>query len=230
MRFEEWPIASRNAQLLLVALLVSAAEAPIEGPAVSRAQRSAGARMLERLKQLSLVELERAAATASLELIVRLDADRVAWSAHAAARGQEEQALLKYFVRHGATRSLLRELFGVSRQRVTEIRRAQRLRSAQGRPKLPPRKVRDAIEAAWTRLARAFKDTRSRLYELHREFPQYSFATLDAVVRESASLAPDLSTPPGKRRRGEPVSPELERASTRAATPRVPIVHRRDPE
>jgi hypothetical protein len=86
------------------------------------------------------------------------------------------------------------------------------------------------IEAAWTRLARAFKDTRTRLHELHREFPQYTFAALDAVVRESASLAPDLSTPPGKRRRGEPVSPELERASARPATPRVPIVHRRVPE
>lgn len=229
MRLEEWSIASPSAQLLLVTLLVGA-EAPAEALAVSQAHHAAGARLIERLKRLSLAELERAAATGSLQLVVRLDADRVAWSAQAAARGQEEQALLKYFVRHGATRTLLRELFGVSRQRVAEIRRAQRLRSAQGRPKLPPRKVRDAIEAAWTRLARAFKDTRSRLHELHREFPQYSFAALDAVVRESASLAPDLSTLPGKRRRGDPVSPELERASTRAATPRVPIVHRRDPE
>ncbi len=31
MRFEEWPIASRSAQLLLVALLVGAAEAPARG-------------------------------------------------------------------------------------------------------------------------------------------------------------------------------------------------------
>jgi len=230
VRLEEWSIASPSAQLLLVALLVGAAEAPAEALGVSRAHHAARARLIGRLKRLSLVELERAAVTGSLQLIVRLDADRVAWNAQAAARGQEEQVLLKYFVRHGATRTLLRELFGVSRQRVAEIRRTQRLRSAQGRPKLPARKVRDAIEAAWTRLGRATPDSRARLHELHREFPQCSFAALDAVVRESTSLAPDLGTPSGNRRRGEPVSPERERASTRAATPHAPIVHRRDPE
>ena len=215
---------------MLVALLVGAAEAPAEGLAVPRGQRSAGARLVERLKQLSLVELERAAAAGSLELIVRLDADRVAWSVQAAARGREEQALLKYFVRHGATRTLLRELFGVSRQRVAEVRRAQRLRSAQGRPKLPARKVREGIEAAWARLAGATVDARSRFHELHRVFPQYSFAALDAVVRESASFAPDLSTPLGKRRCGQPVSPQRERGRTQAVAPHATIVHRHDPE
>lgn len=230
MRLEEWPIASRSAQLLLVALLVDAAEAHAEGLAISRAHRAAGARLIERLKRLSLVELERAAAAGSLELIVRLDTDRVAWSAQAAARGQEEQALLKYFVRHGATRTFLREHFGASRQRVAEVRQAQRMRSAQGRPKLPARKVREAIEAAWARLAGATTDTRSRFHELHREFPQYSFAALDAVVRESGAFAPDLNAPPGKRRRGEPVSTPRGRATTRAAAPRATIVHRRDPE
>ena len=230
MRLEEWSIVSPSAQLLLVALLVGAAEAPAEGLAVSRAHRAAGARLLERLKRLSLVELKRAAAAGSLELIVRLDADRVAWSAQAAARGQEEQALLKYFVRHGATRTLLRELFGASRQRVAEVRQAQRIRSAQGRPKLPARKVREAIEAAWARLARATTDTRARFHELHREFPQYSFAALDAVVRESGSFAPHLNAPPGKRRRGEPVSNQRGRVSTRTTAPHASIVHRRDPE
>ena len=67
MRLEEWSIASPSAQLLLVALLVGAAEAPAEAFAVSRAHRAARARLIGRLKRLSLVELERAAVTGSLQ-------------------------------------------------------------------------------------------------------------------------------------------------------------------
>ena len=223
-------IEIRDQQLRLLFLTHLVRELQRSAAEGAPAPQGLDGRQLEELRSLSTDDLVRLSELPSPRVAIQIDAGSFEHGLRQVGYLAKRTRQIEYFVRHGATRTLLRELFGVSRQRVAEIRRAQRLRSAQGRPKLPPRKGRDVIEAAWTRLARAFKDTRSRLHELHREFPQYSFAALDAVVRQSASLAPDLSKPPGKRRRGEPVSPELERASTRAATPRVPIVHRRDPE
>jgi hypothetical protein len=230
VRLAEWTIESPSAQLLLVALLVGVADTSGGGLASAPANRLASARLIERLKRLPLAELERAAATGSLELVVRLDADRVAWSVHAAARTREKEALLEYFVRHGAPRALLRELFGASRQRVAKIRRAQRLRSTQGRPKLPSRKEREAIEATWMRLGSATADLRSRYRELHRAFPHHALAALAAVVRETESRALDLDLPPGKGSRDDPVSARPGPDNLRVDSRRGEIVHRRDRE
>lgn len=230
MRLAEWTIESPSAQLLLVALLVGVADAPGGGLAATPANGHTSVRLIERLKRLSLAELERAAANGSLELVVRLDADRVAWSAHAAARTRENEALLEYFVRHGAPRALLRELFGASRQRVAELRRARRLGATQGRPKLPSRKVREAIEATWTRLGSVTADPRSRYRELHRAFPQHALAALAAVVRETESRAPALDLPPGKGSPRDPVSARSGPGNPRVASRRGELVHRRDRE
>lgn len=228
MRLAEWSIESPSAQLLLVALLVGVADTPGGGLAAAPANRLASVRLLQRLKGLPLAALERAAATGSLELVVRLDSDRVAWSVHAASRTREQEALLEYFVRHGASRTLLRELFGASRHRVAEIRRAQRARPTQGRPKLPSRKEREAIEATWLRLESATADLRSRYRELHRAFPSHGFAVLAAVVRETRPRAPDRDIPPGKGARQEPVSARHVAEVRRTDSRRAAIVHPRD--
>jgi hypothetical protein len=230
VRLAEWTIESPSAQLLLVALLVGVADTSGGGLGSTPANRLASARLIERLKRLSLAELERAATNGSLELVVRLDADRVAWSVQAAARTREERALLEYFVRQGASRELLRDLFGASRQRVAELRRALRLRSTQGRPKLPSRKERESIEATWARLGSGTADPRSTYRELHRAFPHHTLAALAAVVRECASGACDLDAPAEKGSRGGPFSARTASEKPRLAAPRGELVHPRDRE
>ena len=227
VRLEEWTIGLPSAQLLLVALLVGVSETAADLTVVP-ADRLAAAKLIERLKRLSLVELARVAASGSLQLVVRLDAERAGWSVRVAARAQEERALLEYFVRHGASRALLRELFGASRRRVAGIRRTGRLRSTQGRPRLPSRGEREAIEARWEHLAVSTPDLRTRYRELHQAFPHHTLAALAAVVRHFDSEGVDAHRSPENRSRREPIPASPARRDARPVAARAEVVHRRD--
>lgn len=92
--------------------------------------------------------------------------------------------LLEYFIRHRAPRALMRRLFKVSKQRIETLRRTLNLAPSQGRPRMPRGKTRDAIVETWRRIAAMTADLRVRYRGLHESFPQYSIATLDAVIRE----------------------------------------------
>jgi hypothetical protein len=105
MRLQERAIVAPSARLMLVALLVTLAEEEARGDAAPASGIVAGASLLKRLAQLSLAEVHRLAGAGTLELIVRYDGDQVAWSLQAATRKYTEQALLEYFLRHGAPRA-----------------------------------------------------------------------------------------------------------------------------
>ena len=156
-----------------------------------------GDALLKRLAQLSLAEIHHLAEKAALKLVVSYEGDQLAWSLQAATRKHSEQALLEYFMRHGAPRALLRELFTVSRARIDAVRRTLRLAPTQGRPKLPPAREREAIVAAWAHLASTIADRRARYHALHRAFPRHSIAALDAVLRE---VAPERPNAPSRRK------------------------------
>ena len=139
MPLEAHAIVAPADQLMLVALLVTLArDNAIAFPAAAPGRASEES-LLKRLAQLSLTEIHRLAETGALKLVVHYDSDQVAWSLQAAARKHAEQALLQYFVRHGAPRALLRELFKVSRERIEAVRQDLRLVPMHGRPKLPAR-------------------------------------------------------------------------------------------
>jgi hypothetical protein len=224
MRLQERAIVAPSARLMLVALLVTLAEEEARGDAAPASGILMGASLLKRLAQLSLAEVHRLAETGGLELVVRYDGDQVAWSLQAATRKHTEQALLEDLVRHGAPRALLRELFRISRARIDAVRRSLRLPSTEGRPKLPRRREREAIVAAWSELARTVPDRRVRYRELHGAFPRYSIAALDAVVREASPENPEKG-PVGK-----PVSAPRDRGVRADDPPRRTVVHRRDPK
>ena len=85
-----------------------------------------GEPLFRRLAALSLAELERLAETGALRVVVSCGTDELNWSLQAAARRHAEQALLEYFVRHRAPRTLLRALFTVSRARIDAVRKSLR--------------------------------------------------------------------------------------------------------
>lgn len=215
---------SPSAKLMLVALLVTLAEEEARGDAAPASGIVTRAPLLKRLAQLSLAEVHRLAETGALEVVVRYDSDQVAWSLQAATRKQADQALLEYFVRHGAPRALLRELFRISRARIDGLRRTLRLPSTEGRPRLPRGREREAIVATWSELEPAVPDRRLRYRELHGAFPRYSIAALDAVVRESSQESP------GKRPASKPVSAAPDRDVRAGDAPARTVVHRRDPK
>ncbi len=224
MRLQERAIVAPSAKLMLVALLVTLADEEARSDGGPTSGILMGAALLKRLAQLSLGEVHRLAESGALELVVRYDGDQVAWSLQAATRKHAEQALLEHFMRHGAPRALLRELFRISRTRIDAVRRSLRLSSTEGRPKLPRRRDREAIVAAWSELARTEPDRRLRYRELHGAFPRYSIAALDAVVRESSLESPE------KRPAYKPVSAPHERGVRTGDPPARTVVHRRDPK
>ncbi len=230
MHLEERAIVAPSAQVMLVALLVTLArgEAPEAPPAESAiATRES---LLSRLAQLSLTDLHRLAEKGALKLIVCYDGDQFAWSLQASARKHTEQALLEYFLRHGAPRTLLRDLFRISRARIEAMRRSLRLAPTQGRPKLPRPREREAIFQAWTELASTGADKRSCYHALHRTFPRCSIAALDAVLREVAPAGADAPPRSGNRPAAEPVSTTQGDRKGIAARLGRTVLHRRAPK
>jgi hypothetical protein len=184
MPLEEHPVTSQTSQLMLVALLVTLAGTERGERGAPDGQGSAAGPLSERLRQLSLAEIQSLALAANLEIAVRFDADRLLWGVHTYERRREERMLLEYFIRHRAPRALMRRLFKVSKQRIEALRRTLNLAPSQGRPRMPRGKTRDTIVETWRRAAATSADLRVRYRRLHESFPQYSIATLDAVIRE----------------------------------------------
>lgn len=171
------------AKVMLVAMLVTLARGESKEEPAADPGGPMGEPLLRRLAALSLAELERLAETGALRVVVSCGREELSWSLQASARRHAEQALLEYFVRHGAPRTLLRALFTVSRARVDAVRKSLRVAPAPGRPKLPRPREREAIVAAWAKLEGS-GNRRARYHTLHRMFPRYSIATLDLVLRE----------------------------------------------
>ena len=95
---------------------------------------------------------------------------------------------LEYFIRHGATSGMLSKLFRISSADVTLKRRLfTGTASSLRRPSMPPHALRERIQACWHEIRKG-KDREPERAEdymqLHRAFPEQTFATLHAVVHE----------------------------------------------
>jgi len=228
MQREECAVVAPAGRLMLLAMLVALVRSRSDDDPANEAEHAGSEPLLKRLARLSLSELERLAEAGAFRIIVSFGTEEVAWSLQASARKHAEQALLEYFVRHGAPRALLRVLFSASRARVDAVRRRLRIAPAPGRPKLPRPREREAIVTAWATLEpRA--DRRASYQALHRMFPRHSIATLDQVLREALTGQEPTARRPGNRPAAEPVSASA--GQRREAPGRTPgaVVHRRVP-
>ena len=95
---------------------------------------------------------------------------------------------LEFFIRHGATSSMLTKLFKISSADVTLKRRLFSGTSSNlRRPAMPPHAVREKMCARWyeIRKGKEREPERAEDYEeLFADFSQHTFATLYAVVHE----------------------------------------------
>ena len=95
---------------------------------------------------------------------------------------------LEFFIRHGATSSMLTKLFRISSADVTLKRRLfTGTASSLRRPSMPPHAVREQIQKRWfeIRKGKEGEPERAEDYEeLHLDFSTQTFATLYAVVHE----------------------------------------------
>lgn len=132
------------------------------------------------LRELSAFNLKRLAAMRKLKIAVTLDSHGLTAGLRSLGMTGEVKALEMYFLRNGASWTLMRSLFKVSRK-VTYLRRRQwGAWLHAGNLQLPPACIRRKIFKAW----RAMPDSslRMRYYHLHQDFPQYPIITLEKVV------------------------------------------------
>jgi len=99
----------------------------------------------------------------------------------------DQEALLSYFVKHGASRKMLQRFFSISGDRAAKLCQGV---GVVGRAKLPPVSERDRIHACWHDLqtSMATAPVRDRMYSLHQQFASHSIRVLEAVLNEFGSV------------------------------------------
>jgi hypothetical protein len=142
----------------------------------------------QELRSLSSAELVRLSEMPEPRVAIQIDAGSLEHGLRQVDYLAKRSRQLEYFIVNGATSNMLSKLFKISSADVTLKRRLfSGTASSLRRPAMPPHPVREAITNRWFEIRKGKDEEPLRAddYErLHREYPQYTFATLWAVVHE----------------------------------------------
>ena len=145
-------------------------------------------KQIEELQALSSAELVRLSEMPEPRVAIQIDAGSLEHGLRQVDYLTKRSRQLEYFITHGATSNMLTKLFKISSADVTLKRRLlSGAPSSLRRPSMPPHAMRERITNRWfeIRKGKEREPFRADDYEvLHREFPQYTFATLWAVIHE----------------------------------------------
>ena len=145
-------------------------------------------KQVEELQSLSSAELVRLAEMTEPRVAIQIDTGSLEHGLRQVDYLSKRSRQLEYFIVNGATSNMLSKLFKISSADVTLKRRLfSGTASALRRPAMPPHPMRERITNRWfeIRKGKEREPLRADDYEtLHREFPQFTFATLWAVVHE----------------------------------------------
>ena len=145
-------------------------------------------KQVEELQALSSAELVKLAEMTEPRVAIEIDAGSLEHGLRQVDYLNKRSRQLEYFIVNGATSNMLSKLFKISSADVTLKRRLfSGTASSLRRPAMPPHAMRETITNRWFEIRRGKEEEPLRAddYEvLHREFPQYTFATLWAVIHE----------------------------------------------
>jgi hypothetical protein len=146
--------------------------------------RAAGidAEVLEHLRGLSAADLHRLAAMREPIFTFTLDAKRLKAGLRALVLGNEVKAQETYFIRHGASWSLMKKLFKVRHKLTLQRRRELGILRRSGRLQLPDMATRERIWRVWAAITDP--SPRACYYQLHQSFRDLSLEVLEIVVAE----------------------------------------------
>jgi uncharacterized protein DUF2857 len=140
------------------------------------------------LQALSSAELVRLSEMPEPRVAIQIDAGSLEHGLRQVDYLTKRSRQLEYFIRNGATSSMLTKLFKISSADVTLKRRLfSGTSSSLRRPAMPPHAVRELIQRRWYEIRKGKQEEPERAedYEaLHHDFSQHTFATLYAVVHE----------------------------------------------
>jgi hypothetical protein len=166
---------------LLVGALLLRVIAQFDEPRDARPSQCA---TIADLRDLSPLETWRLGGMRKSGLALLIDTRQLAENLRALRHINAEATLIAYFVRHGASRAMLHQLFHVSHDVLARQRRRLGVRMGHGRPALPEKSTRDAIHRCWADICRDESDARRRLVRLHQHFSTYKLVVLNAVIHE----------------------------------------------
>jgi len=146
--------------------------------------RAAQCATIADLRDLSPLETWRLGGMRKSGLSLLVDIRQLAENLRALRHINAEATLIAYFVRHGASRAMLHQLFHVSHDVLARQRRRLGVHVGHGRPALPDKSTRDAIHRSWAEICRDEPDARRRLVRLHQQFSTYKLVVLNAVIHE----------------------------------------------
>ena len=134
------------------------------------------------LRRLNALDLSRLASTRCFSIKVSLDLNGLQAGLRTVDLINESNALENYFIRNGASVSLLETLFKVSRMDTFKRRIELGSHQRPGRLALPDRRIRARIFRVWHGLSDP--SLRARYLQLHQAFPHLSIAVLETVIRQ----------------------------------------------
>ena len=171
------PVADAHLRLILLNHIAA-------GVTDSEVLRAAGieTELLDHLKGLSAADLHRLAAMREPIFAVTLDAKKLKAGLRALALSNEVKAQETYFIRNGASWSLMKKLFKVRHKLTLQRRRDLGIRRRSGRLQLPNMATRERIWRVWAGITEP--DPRARYYQLHQSFRDLSLEVLEIVVAE----------------------------------------------
>jgi len=183
-------IVIRDQQLRLLVLAHLIKELQAKSDSAERAPTPEGftEQQIEELQGLSSAALVRLAEMPEPRVAIQIDAGSLEHGLRQVDYLTKRSRQLEFFIRNGATSSMLTKLFKISSADVTLKRRLfSGTSSSLRRPAMPTHPVRELIQKRWydVRKGKEREPERAEDYEaLHKDFSMHTFATLYAVVHE----------------------------------------------
>lgn len=137
---------------------------------------------LQRLRALSAADLHRLASMREPMIALTVDGRRLKAGLRALALTNETKALEAYFIRHGASWTMMKRLFKVRHKLTLRRRRDYGVRRPPGRLPLPNFATRERIWRVWAAIDDP--DPRAQYYRLHQAFPDLALEVLATVISE----------------------------------------------
>ncbi|MBE0623473.1 MAG: DUF2857 family protein [Burkholderiales bacterium] len=135
---------------------------------------------LQHLRELSAPDLHRLAAMREPMIAVSIDSRRLKAGLRALTLTNEVQAMETYFIRHGASWTMMKRLFKLRHKLTLQRRREYGVRRPPGRTPLPDVAIRKRIWQVWAAIGDS--DPRARYFRLQQAFPNFSLDVLGSVI------------------------------------------------
>ena len=158
---------------------------------------------VDQLRGLRLPDLRALAESPEPIVSLAIDTEVLARNLQMLSERDNLLRLRDEFIRLGASPALMRTLFSLPQKTTLQRRLEFNVPRRPGRPSLPTRAVRDAIQARWRDLTEP--DRRKRFLALREVFPQFSLDALHVIVSEYETMGLEHTNGCMQRERKPPV-------------------------